>query len=145
MNAPANMQSRVQDYLAERRRLGFQMKSVGQALISFAHYVDALGLAGPLTVEVMIEWARHDKQGLGKPETSARRFKLLRPFARYLQQFEPETEVPDQSVFGPVPGWLMPHIYRDGEVADLLAAARALGRSGPPGICAPPPTKRCSG
>ncbi|MEI7925994.1 MAG: hypothetical protein WCI61_07405 [Chloroflexota bacterium] len=59
--------------------------------------------------------------------TSARRFKLLRPFARYLQQFEPATAIPDEAVFGPIPGWLMPHIYRDQEVVDLLAAARGLG------------------
>jgi integrase len=130
MNAPVNMQSRVQDYLAERHRLGFLMKSTGRTLISFARYVDALGRVGPLTLEVMTEWARHDKQGLGKRETWARRFKLLRPFARYLQQFDPETEVPEESVFGPVPGWLMPHIYRDEEIVDLLAAARALGPAG---------------
>jgi integrase len=52
---------------------------------------------------------------------------LLRPFARYLQQFEPATAIPDEAVFGPIPGWLMPHIYRDQEVVDLLAAARGLG------------------
>jgi integrase len=130
MNAPANMQSRVQDYLAERRRLGFGLKSNGRALASFARYVDALALAGPLTLEVMAEWARQDKRGRGEPETWARRFKLLRPFARYLRQFEPETEVPDKSVFGPIPGWRTPHIYRDGEIADLLAAARRLGPAG---------------
>ena len=126
MNAPANIQSRVQDYLAERRRLGFQLKDSGQALMGFARYVDALDQAGPLTLDVMIEWARQDQQGRHRPETWARRLKLLRPFARYLQQFEPETAVPDESVFGPIPGWLMPHIYRDREVVDLLAAARSL-------------------
>ena len=130
MNAPANMQSRVQDYLAERRRLGFGLKSSGRALASFARYVDALDQAGPLTVEAMAEWARQAKRGRGEPETWARRFQLLRPFARYLRQFEPETEVPDKSVFGPVPGWRTPHIYRDGEIADLLAAARGLGPAG---------------
>ena len=130
MNAPANMQSRVQDYLAERRRLGFRLKSNGRALASFARYADALGQAGPLTIEVMAEWARQAKRGRGEPETWARRFKLLRPFARYLRQFEPETEVPDKSVFGPIPGWRTPHIYRDEEIADLLAAARGIGPAG---------------
>jgi integrase/recombinase XerC len=54
----------------------------------------------------------------------------LRPFARYLQQFEPATAIPDEAVFGSIPGWLMPHIYRDQEVVDLLAAARGLGPAG---------------
>ncbi|MFA6174871.1 MAG: tyrosine-type recombinase/integrase [Kiritimatiellales bacterium] len=127
MNAPANMQSRVQDYLDERRRLGFQLKSAGRTLMNFAQFVDALDQAGPLTSDVMIEWARQDKQGCHSRATSARRFKLLRPFARYLQQFEAATAIPDEVVFGPIPGWQMPHIYRDQEVVDLLAAARGLG------------------
>ena len=129
MNAPANIQSRVQDYLDERRRLGFQLKSSGPTLMNFAQFVDALDQAGPLTSDVMIEWARQDKQGCHGPETWARRFKLLRPFARYLQQFEPATAIPDEAVFGPIPGWLMPHIYRDHEVVDLLAAAFPGGRA----------------
>jgi site-specific recombinase XerD len=130
MNAPANMQSRVQDYLDERRRLGFQLKSVGRTLMNFAQFVDTLDQAGPLTLDVMIEWARQDKPGCHSHATSARRFKLLRPFARYLQQFEPATAIPDEAVFGPIPGWQMPHIYRDQEVVDLLAAARGLGPAG---------------
>jgi integrase len=130
MNSPVNMQSRVQDYLDERRRLGFQLKYPGRTLLNFAQFVDALNQIGPLTLDVMIEWARQDKQGRHRPETWARRFKLLRPFARYLQQFEPATAMPDESVFGPIPGWLMPHIYRDQEIVDLLTAARGLGHVG---------------
>jgi integrase len=130
MNAPANMQSRVQDYLDERRRLGFQLKSAGRTLMNFAQFVDALDQPCPLTLDVMIEWARQDKQERHSPATWARRFKLLRPFARYLQQFEPATAIPDEAVFGPIPDWLMPHIYRDQEVVDLLAAARGLGPAG---------------
>jgi len=98
--------------------------------MDFARYVDNRDWARPLTLDVMIEWARLDKQGRHKPETWARQFKLLRPFIRYLQQFEPATAMPDESVFGPVPGWQMPHIYRDQEIIDLLAAARQLGAEG---------------
>lgn len=79
---------------------------------------------GALTVDLMAEWARHDKWNRDNPPTWARRLKLLRPFARYLRQFDPRTEVPDESVFGPVPGRMAPHIYREGEIVDLLAAAR---------------------
>jgi hypothetical protein len=77
MNVPANMQSRVQDYLDERRRLGFQLKSAGPTLMNFAQFVDALDQAGPLTSDVMIEWARQDKQGCHSPATSARRFQAV--------------------------------------------------------------------
>lgn len=130
MNAPITLQTHVQDYLAERRLLGYQLKYPECRLMDFAQYVDSLDWTGPLTLDVMSDWARLDKQGRHKRETWARRFKLLRPFIRYLQQFEPATPMPDESVFGPVPGWQMPHIYQDQEVIDLLAAAHQLGAEG---------------
>jgi integrase len=57
----------------------------------------------------------------------ARRLKHLRPFCRYLQQFEPRTEVPGANIFGGVGQRLAPHIYTEQEIVDLLAAARNLG------------------
>lgn len=126
MSAPATIQTMVGNYLAERRRLGFELGSSGLILMSFARYVDRLGHRGPLTVEVMADWARHDRWGRGTPATWARRLKLLRPFTRYLRQFEPRTEVPDESIFGPIQERLAPHIYREQEIVDLLEAARTL-------------------
>src|SRR5580658_5466083 len=99
-------------------------------LFSFARYADQLRLKGSLTVECMTDWARRDKWQRGKPETWARRLKQLRPFARWLRQFEPRTEVPDESVFGPVPGRVAPHVYREDEIVKLLAAARQLNPRG---------------
>jgi len=54
----------------------------------------------------------------------------LRPFTRYLQQFEPRTEIPDESIFGKVQEKGTPHIYHEQEIIDLLAAAKNLGPSG---------------
>jgi integrase len=133
MNSHTTMQ-RAEEFLAERRRLGFQAHKSRHALISFARYTDGLDQSGPLTVEHMADWARHDKWQRGVPETWARRLKLLRPFTRWLRQFEPRTEVPDEAVFGPVPGRVAPHIYREDEIVALLAAARRLN---PPGSLRP--------
>ena len=68
--------------------------------------------------------------GRGVPETWARRLKLLRPFTRWLRQFEPRTEVPHESLFGPVRGRVAPHIYREDEIVALLAATRGLNPLG---------------
>ena len=126
MNAVVTMQTRVEDYLAERRRLGYHLRSTALTLRSFARYVDGLDLATPLKVEVMAVWARKAKTNSDNPTTWAQRLKQLRPFARWLQQFEPDTEVPDSTVFGPI-GWRpAPHIFTEQEVSDLLAAARRL-------------------
>ncbi|HEY6354854.1 MAG TPA: tyrosine-type recombinase/integrase [Burkholderiaceae bacterium] len=103
------------------------MRSAGLAVMSFARYVDGLGHQGPLSVEVMADWARRDKGNSNKPATWARRLKNLRSFARYLQQFEPRTEVPDDTTFGRIGQRLAPHIYSEGEIVELLAAARRLG------------------
>lgn len=132
---PATMQTHAQNYLDERRRLGFGLHSTGYSILSFARYFDSLGHQGPATLEIMTAWSRQDRGHSGKPATWARRLKKLRAFTRYLQQFDPRTEVPDDSMVGPVDQRLAPHIYSDEEIVDLLAAARRLGPT--PGLRGP--------
>jgi integrase len=129
MNNPATMQTRAENYLDERRRLGFGLRTPGYSIMSFARYFDGLGHQGPPTTEIMADWARRDKGHSDNPATWARRLKNLRSFTRYLQQFDPRTEVPDDSAFGPVGQRLAPHIYSEQEIVDLLAAAREIGPS----------------
>lgn len=126
MSAPVTMQMHAANYLAERRRLGFGLRSTGYSITSFARYIDGLDWQGPLTIDVMTDWARRDKWHSTKPTTWARRLMELRAFTRYLQQFEPRTVVPD-GVFGRIGQRLAPHIYNDQEIVDLLAAAHCLG------------------
>lgn len=130
MNARTGLQTRVNEYLAERRRLGFELDTMGFALSSFTRYLDRVCHRGPLTVEVMADWARPQKRMGQTLGTGARRLRLLRPFVRWLRQFEPLTEVPDESIFGRVPGRVAPHIYREEEIVELLAAARRLNPQG---------------
>ena len=42
MNTPITMTTHAENYLRERRRLGFGLRSPGYAIISFAHYIDTL-------------------------------------------------------------------------------------------------------
>ncbi len=115
----------AQQYLRERRRLGFDLHHMGQALHSFTRYADRLKCR-PVTLEVMAEWARRDHGHSTDPRTWARRLKILRPFMRWLQQFEPRTEVPDDTIFGPIGGRTAPHIYSEEETGQLLRAAGQL-------------------
>ena len=130
MSRRTSLQARIDDYLAERRRLGFELHSRDTLLASFARYVTSRHHRGPLTAELMADWARCDKRNKGTPGTWARRLALLRHFACYLKQFEPDTEVPDELIFGPEPGRVAPHIYREEEIVELLVAARKLGPRG---------------
>jgi len=126
MNSTVTLQSRVEDYLAERRRLGYRLRTTAGALRSFAHYVDRLELTRPLTIEVMSAWARQAKTHNDNPATWARRLMRLRLFTAWLQQFEPATEIPDSTLFGGMDGRPTPHIFTEQEIIDLLAAARRL-------------------
>ena len=130
MSARVTLRARIEQYLAERRRVGFTLRTMAYGLARFAKYVEGAGHRGPLTVDLMAAWARQAKGGHGDRATSARRLKMLRPFTAWLRQFEPATEVPDEAVFGRVPGRTTPHVYRDQEIVELLAAA---GQLGPPG------------
>lgn len=130
MSARIGLQKRIDDYVAERRRLGFQVQSRHTFLTSFANYVASQHHRGPLTIDLMVDWARQDKWRRGTPATWAARLARLRHFIRYLKQFEPDTEVPDELIFGPEAGRVAPHIYHEAEIVELLAAARRLGPRG---------------
>jgi integrase len=127
MNPHIPMQTHAENYLSERRRLGYGLRTTGYSVISFARYIDTLNSQEPLTVEIMADWARQDQGNTGNPSTWARRLKNLRSFCRYLKQFEPRTEVPDDSIFGRIGQRLAPHIYSEQEIIDLLVAAHNLG------------------
>ena len=75
----------------------------------------------------MAAWARGVSGNRERPtQCWARRLKQLRGFARWMQQFDPRTEVPEDNIFGRVDERLAPHIFTEQEVIDLLGAARRL-------------------
>ena len=127
MKASTSLHARAEQYLAERRRLGFNVRTVACSLRGFVRHIEVVGHRGCLTIEVMTDWARRDSHGSNDPHTWARRLKHLRSFARWLRQFEPLTEIPDHTIFGRIDERQAPHIYSEPEIVDLLAAAQRLG------------------
>jgi hypothetical protein len=88
MSATTDLQIKVNEYLAERRRLGFELHHMGGGLASFARFVADANHSGPLTMEIMVDWVRRDKALHRTQATWARRLELLRPFARWMRQFD---------------------------------------------------------
>ena len=138
MNAPqaptSDLAPKVQQFLDERRRLGFKMQAASRLLSEFVRFVADTDHTGPLTIDLMVQWAsqvqaKHMVDGQADRGTVARRLVVLRPFMRWLQQFEPATEVPDDSSVGALPGRVSPHIYYEAEMVALLESARELGPS----------------
>ncbi|CAN7693688.1 tyrosine-type recombinase/integrase [Variovorax sp. LjRoot290] len=122
MNTGHTMQTAVQRYLEERRRLGFALKSPSTELMRFARFADARGHQGPLTLELQLDWAR-EHVARTSPVTAARRLEIVRPFAAHHRQFEPATEVPPPFILGRGHRRLAPHIYTEQEIVDLLEVA----------------------
>ncbi|MCF8506813.1 MAG: tyrosine-type recombinase/integrase [Caulobacter sp.] len=129
MTEARTMLSLAEDYLAERRALGFDLRIPGDQLTAFARFVDAAGHTGPLTTRITLDWVQGQAKH-AKPFSWARRLDVLRPFARYLARLDPATEFPQTAIFGRSHRRLAPHIYSQKEICDLLAAARRLAPHG---------------
>lgn len=129
MTDARTMASLAEDYLSERRALGFDLRIPGGLIIAFARFADERGHTGPLTDEIVLSWV----QGQAKqasPMSWARRLDVLRPFTRYLARLDPATEFPQTAIFGRSHRRLAPHIYSEQEICDLLAATRRLAPEG---------------
>jgi len=117
----------VEEYLAFRRGLGFDLKSPAWYLRSFARY--AKGHRGPVTLDLATRWAL--ASGSGDSAQAARRLGIIRSFARHRALIDPATEIPPLGLLGPVPRRKRPHIYSEDEIRALLQqAAQLLPRSG---------------
>lgn len=125
MSVDISMMVVVQQYLDARRQLGFELIAPGTELMRFARYADAREHRGPLTQDLIVGWAReHVKRT--STVTAARRLEVIRPFIAYFRQIEPASEIPPVGTLGCGHRRLVPHIYTDQEVAQLLQATDCL-------------------
>jgi len=118
------MRSRVRAYLAERRTLGFRLRSEGYLLLNFARYADGHASRGRLTNKLAIAWASLPKDA--DRHCWARRLEAVRRLARYLIVADPKTELPPRQLFGPAERPYRPFIYSAQQIRQLLTAARHL-------------------
>jgi integrase/recombinase XerD len=121
MKSPSMVQ-RVRGYLAQRRALGFRLRSEGYLLLNFARYADRHGSS--LTNKLAITWARLPKAG-NRPRW-ARRLEAVRRLAKYLAATDPRTELPPRHLFGPSKQPYQPFLYSPKQIAHLLTAAGQL-------------------
>jgi integrase len=118
------MTSRVREYLRYRRSLGAQLRSAGTRLLEFARFADRLGHCGPLTTDLMLQWATRSAQHSRRYQVE--RLSTVRGFARYLAARDGKSEVPDLRLLGTRHRWRQPHIYTEKQLRELIAAAASL-------------------
>lgn len=111
------------EYLATRRALGTQLGWPESSLRRFVDFVEAQG-AQFVTTELALRWAVQSP-GVQRA-THARRLEIVRGFAAWLQATDARTQVPPHGLLPAGQRRPAPHIYSDGEIADLMAAAGRL-------------------
>jgi integrase/recombinase XerD len=112
----------VQDYLAMRRALGYQLLNAGPALEDFVSFLKRKRTSY-ITITIALKWAQ--KAG-AQPATWANRLALVRGFARYRSATDPRTEVPPSRVLSWRSKRATPYLYTDDEVRLLLNVCLSL-------------------
>ncbi|MGH3267082.1 MAG: tyrosine-type recombinase/integrase [Trebonia sp.] len=117
------LQESLADYLAIRRRLGFEMPQDGRLLESFVEFLDQAG-ASRITTELALAWARLPADV--HPHRWRQRLSVARGFARHLATIDPTSEVPSTDLLPGHRPRIAPYIYTEEDVAALMTAARQL-------------------
>lgn len=114
----------VEDYIAYKKGLGYQIKVESGELRRFAAYTQSIGYEGSLTVDLAFQWA------MLKPEYSrwymARRMETVRTFAKYICVFDPDAQMLPKGMFGKCHGRTTPYIFSNEEICTLMKEATKL-------------------
>ena len=113
----------AEEYLQTRRALGYKLTSQGRILAGFVQYLDDVG-ATRITVEAALAFATEPKDA--QPIWWTRRLSVVRGFANYVHAIDPATEVPPKCLLPRGIPRATPYPYTPGEIAAVMAAARAL-------------------
>jgi integrase len=117
------LRTAVEEYLAIRRSLGFELRRVAYYLYDFVGLVDADG-ATCITTELALRWAT--QPATSHPAVWAQRLGIVRRFAAWHRASDPRTEIPPAGLLPYRYRRKPPHIYSDDEIARLLHAAATL-------------------
>ena len=121
---PPNFFTLVEDYLAMRRNLGFDVERLRWLLRDFARFIGRIEHRGPITVDLATRWALSSRSS--DPARAERCLWAVRQFARHLAAFDPATEIPPAGLFGRIARRNQPHIYSDAEITALLQECNRL-------------------
>lgn len=114
----------IEEYIAYKQGLGFQIRIESQELRRFAKYTCEIGYEGSLKVDIALRWATLD------PAYSryymARRMETVATFAAYACVFDAQSQMIPKGMFGKCHGRILPYIYSEKEICKLMEAAQSL-------------------
>jgi integrase len=119
----SGLQAHVDDYLRLRRALGFKLREDERVLGQLVGYLEAAG-AKTVSTELAVRWARLPV-GV-HPNHWAKRLRVARGFAAYMQTIDPRTEIPPRDVFPTRRQRATPYLFSQQDIRRLVAEARRL-------------------
>jgi integrase/recombinase XerD len=118
-----DLSTAVDSYLAMRRGLGFKLVDAGSLLPDFVGYLHDNG-AEHVSTEMALAWATQPVNA--SPVWWRQRLGIVRGFADYLANIDPDTEVPPRDLLPARQQRVAPYLYSAADVAALMAAAQSL-------------------
>lgn len=122
----SELRQALEDYIAVRRSLGFDLRLPASLLRNFISFVEA-NKATYITRELAVRWAKQPDSA--QPATWAWHLGMVRRFASWRSVTDPRTEVPPEGLIPYRYYRQPPYIYSDDEIERLIAAASALPSS----------------
>jgi integrase/recombinase XerD len=114
---------RLDDYIAVRRSLGYDLSFAARVLRGFTRFADQEG-TDHFTVDLFLRW----KKDFGKADnnTWSARLGMVRVFAAWLEGHDARTEVPPSGLIAGKLRRSRPYIYSKAEVEMIVARAAKL-------------------
>jgi len=118
-----DLSAAVDSYLTMRRGLGFKLVDAGSLLPAFVGYLHHNG-AEHVSTELAVAWATQPVNA--RPIWWRQRLGIVRGFADYLRNIDPDTEVPPRDLLPARQQRVAPYLYSAADIAALMGAARSL-------------------
>jgi integrase len=119
----SELRQALEEYIAVRRSLGFDLRLPARLLHNFVSFVEA-NEATYITTALAIRWAKQPRDA--QPATWASRLGMVRRFANWRSVTDPRTEVPPEGLLPYRYSRNPPYIYSDDEIERLIGAASDL-------------------
>ena len=118
-----SLTTHLENYLAIRRRFGYDLSFQERVLRRFTSFADARG-ADHVTVNLFFAWKEHF--GSANQHTWSNRLSMVRVFAAWLQSIDPRNEVPSSSLIPVKLRRTQPYIYTGREIEKIATEAAKL-------------------
>lgn len=118
-----DLSTALDEYLAIRRSLGFELRTVERSLRDFLIFLE-VEETSHITTELAVRWAK--RSSTVQPATWATRLSAVRRFAAWRATTDPRTEVPPDGLLPYKYHRKSPYLYTDAEIDGLLQATAKL-------------------